>query len=108
MEKITYSYKIRDKESGLFSKGGSSPSWSKDGKIWTSLACLKLHLSMFATCMFFPDSGEIEHVYRVPKEYKNAEIVKLKVLVQIDTVETGKTVKEFVQEHDINHGKKIT
>lgn len=40
-------YKIRDLKTGLFSSGGSYPTWSKNGKIWTTLGKCKSHLSMF-------------------------------------------------------------
>jgi hypothetical protein len=38
-------YKIRNKNTGLFSSGGSSPTFKKIGKIWP-LGQLKLHLTM--------------------------------------------------------------
>jgi hypothetical protein len=39
-------YKIRRKSDGLFSCGGTYyPFFSKDGKIWTSIGGLKIHLA---------------------------------------------------------------
>lgn len=39
-------YKIRRKTDGLFSSGGSSPSFSKKGKVWRSQSAISLHFSM--------------------------------------------------------------
>lgn len=44
-------YKIRNKNTGLFSAGGSiirhtnDVRWSKQGKVWTTIGGLKLHLN---------------------------------------------------------------
>jgi ribosome-binding ATPase YchF (GTP1/OBG family) len=39
-------YKIKNTETGLFSKGGTvEPSWSKKGKTWSSIGHLKVHLA---------------------------------------------------------------
>jgi len=38
-------YKIRKKNDGLFSKGGSRPSFDKRGKFWRSIGSVKLHLN---------------------------------------------------------------
>jgi hypothetical protein len=45
-------YKIRDKETGLFSKGGvgadwSHHHWSKSGKVWRGLGPLRSHLNQY-------------------------------------------------------------
>jgi len=40
-------YKIRRKSDGLFSKGGTSPSFSNKGKIWNSRGHVTSHLSQF-------------------------------------------------------------
>ncbi len=39
-------YRIRHKVTGLFSRGTSSPKWSKNGKTWSSLKNLNQHLAM--------------------------------------------------------------
>jgi hypothetical protein len=39
-------YKIRSKKTGLFSTGGSSPRWSKKGKIWAGSGPLNNHLNV--------------------------------------------------------------
>jgi len=40
-------YKIRDIKTGLFSSGGMYPSWSKNGKIWSTLGKMSSHLKYF-------------------------------------------------------------
>lgn len=45
---MTTVFKIRSKKTGLFSKGGSSPSewtWSKTGKVWKTIGQLRCHLA---------------------------------------------------------------
>lgn len=37
-------FKIRNKATGLWSTGGSSPRWTKKGKIWSTYAHVKSHL----------------------------------------------------------------
>ena len=39
-------YKIRNKNTGLFHKGGIYELWSKDGKTWTTLGKLRSMLTM--------------------------------------------------------------
>jgi hypothetical protein len=39
-------YKIRDKETGLFSTGGMDPTFTKKGKVWTGIGPLKAHITM--------------------------------------------------------------
>jgi len=41
-------YKIRNAE-GLFSTGGTTPRWTKQGKTWTALNHLSAHLSLLRT-----------------------------------------------------------
>jgi len=40
-------YKIKDTNTGLFSTGGMSPRWTKNGKVWNSIGSLKCHLRQF-------------------------------------------------------------
>lgn len=40
-------FKIRRNSDGLFSGGGTCPSFSKIGKTWTSYRALRLHLAQF-------------------------------------------------------------
>ena len=50
--KTEFFYKIRRKSDGLFSTGGSSPRFSKQGKSWSSRGNLDRHLGML---LQYPD-----------------------------------------------------
>ena len=45
--KEIFLFKIRDKNTGLYSTGGMSPRWTKRGKTWNQLNHLKTHLRQF-------------------------------------------------------------
>lgn len=107
METTTVAYKIRDTKTGLYSNGGRGSDWSTEGKAWGSMTRLKLHLSMFNECAYDEDTGGYKHVFRVPEYYKNAEIVKLIVVVKSEPFDTGLTVRDFIEQHNINHDKPI-
>lgn len=38
-------YKIRHRETGLYSTGGQYPSWTRAGKTWSKLGTLRSHLA---------------------------------------------------------------
>lgn len=38
-------FKVRDKNTGLYSKGGSTPHWGRLGKVWKTAAHLSSHLT---------------------------------------------------------------
>ena len=40
-------YKIKDTNSGLFSMGGHTPRFTKEGKMWNKLSNLEKHLNYF-------------------------------------------------------------
>ncbi|WP_273854007.1 hypothetical protein [Guptibacillus spartinae] len=61
-------YKIRNKVTGEFSKGGSRANvWTKSGKSWSNIGHLKNHINQFIR------NGELIQSY----PYKNAEIVEI-------------------------------
>jgi hypothetical protein len=63
-------YKIRNKETGQFSKGGTWSVWTKqNGKTWNNIGALKNHLNQFLW------NGELRHDY----PYHNAEIVEVEI-----------------------------
>jgi len=66
-------YKIRNKETGEFSKGGTTPSsiWTKGGKTWTNIGHVKTHLSQWLWRKGHKDYP-----------YDNAEIVE--IVVDVD------------------------
>ena len=62
-------YKIRNKETGLFSKGGTYTGnylWTKNGKPWSNIAHVKNHLNYF-------------NRNRADYPYHNAEIIELEI-----------------------------
>lgn len=64
-------FKIRHKETGLFSRGGTDSKniWTKEGKSWSNIGHLKNHLNQYINVMnrsVFKDNP-----------YENAEIVKV-------------------------------
>lgn len=63
-------YKIINKETGLYSKGGKYVSWNKNGKVWTKLSHLKSHLGQLMNC---------EGVFKRNNPYENAEIVEFEI-----------------------------
>jgi hypothetical protein len=46
MVDVVKAYKIRDRETGLFSTGGMTPRWNKTGKVWSTEGQLKSHLRL--------------------------------------------------------------
>lgn len=67
-------YKIRNKNTGLFSRGGSEPEFNKKGKIWKTMGHLKAHLNQFITYGGKNDSPFIE------AKVKNWEVIELEVV----------------------------
>lgn len=61
-------YKIRRKSDGLFSKGGTTPTFTKVGKVWRRKGDLSSHLTLVV------DSG------RNKAAYKDCEIVEYHML----------------------------
>lgn len=61
-----YIYKIRRKTDGLFSSGGTYPTFSKKGKTWTARGHVTSHLSQFG------DRKKEQY-------YKNCEVVRIEI-----------------------------
>lgn len=68
-------FKIRHKETGLFSTGGLSPTWSKQGKVWQRLSYVHNHISMFVES------------YRPNSVYKDAEVVEAEITEILHPIE---------------------
>lgn len=62
-------FKIRDKATGLFSRGGTNINnlWTKEGKSWSNIGHLKNHLNQFASNRNSTDP------------YTNAEILEVEI-----------------------------
>ena len=52
-------FKIRDRATGLYSTGGSTPRWSKRGKVWTNIGHVKQHLQQLWRDESYPETAEI-------------------------------------------------
>ena len=66
----SFIYKIRRRSDGLFSGGGTYPTFSKKGKVWTARGHVTSHLSQF--------SGGSKNRY-----YKDCEVVCI-VIQEVD------------------------
>ena len=77
MNEIRY-YKIRNIKTGLFSRGGSHPSWGKNGKIWKRIGDLNSHFTLV-------DNYDV---------YRDAEVIEI---VMIETEVNVFPASEFIQ-----------
>jgi len=66
-------YKIRNRDTGLFSTGGTYPRWEKVGKVWKARNHLTNHLTTVA----------VEGVYG-----SNADVVEYEVTEQATSIQT--------------------
>jgi hypothetical protein len=76
MRKVEKLYKILDKETGLYSKGGTFPNWSKHGKTWNHLGHIKNHLRFFMETK--RENGDVDYhklVNRIPENWEVIEII---------------------------------
>jgi hypothetical protein len=86
-----YVYKIRRKTDGLFSSGGTYPTFSKKGKTWTGRGHVTSHLSQF---------GE----RKKEQYYKDCEVV----CIEIQEVDTDVTdVFEWSQSESTIRAKEL-
>ena len=73
----TVSFKIRNRATGLFSTGGTTPGFTKNGKSWSSMGALKNHLRWVNQPMYNYMTRKIE---RLPGYDKNIhEIIRLEI-----------------------------
>lgn len=87
-------YKIRRKSDGLFSTGGTSPSFSKTGKTWGTIGHLKSHLTGVADQGRYvePDQREKRKRANITRYYSGCEIV------EYERVEAeSQTIQDFMQ-----------
>ena len=62
-------YKIRDRNTGLYSTGGVRPAWTAKGKTWSTLAPVKAHLSQFAEYYPWPNNKKLFRL-NVPESWE--------------------------------------
>lgn len=76
-------YKIQNKETGLFSTGGTLPGWNKNGKTWASRGALSGHLAQFSSL-------------GIRTFYGDAQIVMVETVV-VDTMEVDQYMAGIVE-----------
>jgi hypothetical protein len=54
-------YRIRDNVTGKFSTGGTTPTWDKKGKVWSTIAHVNSHLALVSNSYYraflYPESA---------------------------------------------------
>ncbi|MNK33301.1 hypothetical protein D3C87_517810 [compost metagenome] len=78
---------IRQKKTGLFSNGGSSPYFTNRGKMWTHAGALNSHLSLL-------------NESRIKSAYKDCEIVSFE-LTQLATLDMDDMVRRMQQKEKL-------
>ena len=103
-------YKIRDKDTGLYSLGGSNPKWTNKGKSWGNLGSLTNHLNMFCQSWStkikdLPESWEIVEL-RISEE----DITTWPARIVSDSLKRKAKIKEkygFIMETGLNELKDV-
>lgn len=83
-------YAIRRRSDGLFSTGGSSPRFTKNGKRWSTIGHVKTHLAMF-----------VGYCYDESAVYAGCELV----VFEMCEVETRKMAMEQLMESYLKERK---
>ena len=65
-------YKIRHRQTGLYSTGGAYPKWTRGGKVWNNLGMLRSHLAM-----------------HLPTDYRSGSDMNDWLVVEIEMREVG-------------------
>ena len=74
-------YKIRHKITGLFSKGGCNPFWTKKGKTWSTLSHLKRHIN-----------SVIDYRYHKSADMQNWEVIEIEVSETLTPICTAQDI----------------
>lgn len=75
-EKEVKVYKIRHRVSGLWSKGGSMPTFNRVGKTWSNIGHLKNHLNCLSVCVDELANWEIVEFVLKPEETGITNVVE--------------------------------
>ena len=86
-----YSFKIRDRETGLFSSGGTYPHFSKTGKVWSDIGHLKSHLSLLRE---IPWNWEIITYVAISPSILAKDIVNMKLDDVLDVLKKNSVEHE--------------
>ena len=105
-------YKIRRKSDGLFSMGGDSPKFNKNGKVWKQIGHLKNHLAIIKQYL----NSSSQHIANdMIQKYKNCEIVEYEIVERNaypvndmlnERKKTWNAERKIQQQHYIEHRKK--
>jgi len=71
-------YKIRRKVDGKYSTGGTTPQFSKNGKVWRTLGQLKSHLTLVKDSQRYPRT-EAQRTARLRQFYAGCEVVVFQI-----------------------------
>ena len=93
-------YKIRNKETGLFSTGGSAPRWKKVGKTWSGLGPVTNHLVMWCEKYDYKKGGRI--IVDIPDEW---EIVKYELREDVAESWAARKVSDDLKHRHMIHKK---
>lgn len=85
-------YKIRNKQTGLFSLGGLFPTWSERGVRWTSMPQVRMHIT--------------EAFRRNPDVYREAEVVEIREVV-VRVVSPWEAMGQEPGAYTIRRGKMV-
>lgn len=64
-------YRIRQKSTGLYSKGGANPEWSQTGKCYAGTSILKQHLTEITTVI----CNQMRQGKELANPYKDCEVI---------------------------------
>jgi len=94
-------YKIRNKETGLFSTGGSIPRWKTVGKTWSGLGPVTNHLTMWCEKYDYKRGKKII-IVDIPNEW---EIVKYELKEDESESWPAKKISDNLKRNKVIHNK---
>ena len=96
-------YKVRQKGTELYSTGGSTPKWTKKGKVWSGIGSLKNHLVQVET----PRRTSWSVLGHVPVHpYRDAEIVVM-VMKETETMSPMEMLRDLRVKKDETKAKQL-
>ena len=101
MRKVEKLYKILDKETGLYSKGGMCPSWGKYGKTWNHLGHIKSHLRQF---MLTKDENGVKNYHKlVNKIPETWEVIEIVLEIEIEKMTINRSLAHSYYPEEIDN-----
>ena len=92
-EKIVY--KILNTKTGLYSKGGTNPKFSKNGKTWTSKGALSNHFRLIADALYNRYNS-----YRAKNPYKDCVIEEYRITeVNINSIDAYSKLEALKEDY---------